>query len=158
MTELNLVDYFIMGEAVGIVSTFIVSLYYSRKQMQKLSTDIESKILNDLADKMHNLAEMGIARPDLHEIFDRDAGAQTPKEAFAFYTLSVYAYALHMHQREILRKNEWNGWLRIIRTAFEEGTIGDYWKESELEKWFDPDFEDFINNEIVPKISPKQQI
>jgi hypothetical protein len=158
MTELTLVDYFVMGEAVGIVSTFIVSLYYSRKQMQKLSTDIESKILNDLADKMHNLVEVGITRPELHEIFVRDAGAQTPKEAAAFYTLSVFAYALHMHQRGILRKNEWNGWLRIINVAFEEGTIGDYWKESELGKWFDPDFEDFINNEIVPKTSPKQQI
>lgn len=46
MTEISLVDYFIMGEAVGIVLTFLVSLYYSRKQMQKLSMDIESKILN----------------------------------------------------------------------------------------------------------------
>jgi hypothetical protein len=47
MTELSLVDYFVMGEAVGIVSTFIATLYYSKKQMQKVSMDIESKILND---------------------------------------------------------------------------------------------------------------
>jgi hypothetical protein len=61
MVELALVDYFVMGEAIGIVATFVVSLYYSRKRMQKLSTDIESKILNDLDDKMHHLSELAIA-------------------------------------------------------------------------------------------------
>jgi hypothetical protein len=40
MAELTLVDYFVMGEAVGIVATLFVSFYFSRKQMQKLSIDI----------------------------------------------------------------------------------------------------------------------
>src|SRR5215469_11515242 len=40
MTEFALVDYFVMGEAIGLV----VSFYYSNKQMQKLSIDIETKI------------------------------------------------------------------------------------------------------------------
>ena len=39
MAELALVDYFVMGEAIGIVATLFVSFYYSRKQMQKLSID-----------------------------------------------------------------------------------------------------------------------
>jgi hypothetical protein len=155
MVELALVDYFVMGEAIGIVATFIVSLYYSRKQMQKLSTDIESKILNDLDDKMHHLSELAIARPELAEIFDRNAGSQSPKEACAMYALNVFSYAFRMHQRGILRKNEWNGWLRSIRTAFKEGTIGDYWRASELEAWFDPEFQDFINNEILREDKPK---
>ena len=33
MAEFALVDYFIMGEAIGIVATLVVSFYYSRKQM-----------------------------------------------------------------------------------------------------------------------------
>jgi len=41
MVELALVDYFVMGEAVGIVATFVAAFYYSRKQMQKLSVDID---------------------------------------------------------------------------------------------------------------------
>jgi positive regulator of sigma E activity len=49
MTELGLVDYFVMGEAVGIVATFVMAFYYSRKQMQKLSVDIETKVLSDVA-------------------------------------------------------------------------------------------------------------
>ena len=49
MAELTLVDYFVMGEAVGIVATLFVAFYYSRKQMQKLSVDLETKVLNDFA-------------------------------------------------------------------------------------------------------------
>ena len=51
-----IVDYFVMGEAVGIVATLFVSFYYSRKQMKKLSIDIETKILNDMDEKIHELA------------------------------------------------------------------------------------------------------
>jgi hypothetical protein len=31
MAEIGLVDYFVMGEAAGIVATLLVSFYYSRK-------------------------------------------------------------------------------------------------------------------------------
>jgi len=44
MVELALVDYFVMGEAIGIVATLSVSFYYTRKQMQKFSIDIETKV------------------------------------------------------------------------------------------------------------------
>ena len=37
-----------MGEAIGIVATLFVSFYYSRKQMQKLSIDIETKVLSTI--------------------------------------------------------------------------------------------------------------
>jgi hypothetical protein len=36
--------------------------------MQKLSIDIESKILNDLDDKTHNITGMAIVRPELAEV------------------------------------------------------------------------------------------
>jgi hypothetical protein len=46
-----------------------------------------------------------------------------------------------------------------MRNCFEEGKIREYWESDlELEKWFDPAFEDFINNEIVRKTSPKQKL
>ena len=118
MVELALVDYFVMGEAIGIVATFVVSLYYSRNQMQKLSTDIESKILNDLDDKMHHLSELAVARPNLAEIFDRNAGSQSPKVACAMYALNVFPYAFRMHPRRILRKNELNGWPSKLAAMF----------------------------------------
>ena len=63
MVELGLVDYFVMGEAVGIVATFVAAFYYSRKQMQKLSVDIETKVLSDLDDKITDLTRLTIEKP-----------------------------------------------------------------------------------------------
>jgi hypothetical protein len=36
MSELGLVEYFGIGEALGIIGTLFVVFYYSRKQMQEL--------------------------------------------------------------------------------------------------------------------------
>lgn len=55
--------------------------------MQKISVDTESNILYDLVDKMHNLSELAIARPDLAEIFNRNSCFESPKEAIAIYRL-----------------------------------------------------------------------
>jgi hypothetical protein len=155
MAEFGLVEYFEIGEALGIIGTLFVVFYYSRKQMQKVSIDIETKVLNDLDDKLHGIAELAIARPEVAEILDRESANQGPKESVAMYVLYIYAYAFHMRQRKVLRDNEWAGWIGSIRAAFRKGTIGEYWKTIEPENWFDPEFQDFINNEIVREDKPK---
>jgi hypothetical protein len=38
----------------------LIVLYFSRKQTQALSVDIETKVLNDLDEKMQGLAQMAI--------------------------------------------------------------------------------------------------
>ena len=53
MTEIGLVEYFGLLEALGIIGTMLVVLYFSRKQMQSLSVDIETKILSELDERMH---------------------------------------------------------------------------------------------------------
>jgi hypothetical protein len=53
MAELGIAEYFGMAEALGIIATLFVVLYFSRKQMQSLSVDIETKVLSDLDEKMH---------------------------------------------------------------------------------------------------------
>ena len=60
MSELGLVEYFSMAEALGIIATMLIVLYFSRKQTQALSVDIETKVLNDLNEKMQGLAQMAI--------------------------------------------------------------------------------------------------
>jgi len=159
MAELGLVDYFVMGEAVGIVATLLVSFYYSRKQMQKLSTDIETKVLSDLDDKSNELTRLAIEKPQLMKIFSDVDSDLTEEFAFTYHVLYTFAHAYHMYQRGVVSDNEWTGWLRRMRTCFEQGKIREYWEgDLELEKWFDPAFEDFINNEIVRKTSPKQKM
>ena len=155
MVELGLVDYFVMGEAVGIVATLLVSFYYSRKQKQKLSTDIETKVLSDLDDKSNELTRLAIEKPQLMKIFSNVESELTEEYAFTYHVLYTFAHAYHMYQRKVVSDNEWTGWLLRMKTCFEQGKIREYWESDlELEKWFDPAFEDFINNEIVRKTSP----
>ena len=47
MSEIGLVEIFGMAEAIALIGTLFVILYFSRKQMQSLSLDIETKVLND---------------------------------------------------------------------------------------------------------------
>jgi hypothetical protein len=40
--------------------------------------------------------------------------------------------------------------MRWMKSAFDGGTISEYWVTSiQPEKWCDPDFQDFINREII---------
>ncbi|MFL6318855.1 MAG: hypothetical protein ACJ71J_17070 [Nitrososphaeraceae archaeon] len=159
MAELGLVDYFVMGEAVGIVATLFVAFYFSRKQMQKLSIDIETKVLSDLDEKMHSLTQMAVERPQLIRIVSNVESDLTEEIAFTYHLLHTFAHTYHMYQRKVVSDNEWTGWLRMMRSCFEQGKVREYWEGGlELEKWFDPAFEDFINNEVVRKTSPKQKI
>jgi hypothetical protein len=37
-----------------------------------------------------------------------------------------------------------------MKSAFKEGKISEYWKNNvEVEKWFDPAFQEFINKELL---------
>jgi hypothetical protein len=71
-----------------------------------------------------------------------------------YYLLFFCAHIYHMRQRGILGDNEWSGWLQWMRNAFQFGTIGQSWKDSEMGSWFDPAFRDFVNSELVRKATP----
>ena len=64
MSEIGLVEIFSMAEAIALIGTLLVILYFSRKQAQSLSVDIETKVVNDLAERMHAQVEIliGTAR------------------------------------------------------------------------------------------------
>ena len=63
MVEIGLAEYFGMAEAIGIIVTMFVLLYFSRKQMEALSVDIETKILSDLDLRIREITRMMIERP-----------------------------------------------------------------------------------------------
>jgi hypothetical protein len=95
MVEVGIAEYFSKGEALGIIGTMFVVLYFSRKHMQRLTVDVQTKVLND---------------------------------------------------------DEWIGWLQWMRNCFKYGTIDDQWKQIQSERWINPDFEEFINKEMIPTI------
>ena len=150
MSEIGLVEIFSMAEAIALIGTLFVILYFSRKQAQSLSVDIETKVLNDLAERMHAQVEILIERPQLTKVLSLLEEA-TPELAYAYDILFTFAHAFHMRRRKVLNDNEWTGWVRWYKSAFKQGELMEIWQRTiEMEKWFDPAFHDFINREIVP--------
>ena len=123
MTEIGIAEYFGIGEAVGIIATLFVIMYFSSKQMHEL-IKVVSKV-----------------------------DANSPEVAYAYDILFTFAHVFHMWKRKVLSDNEWTGWLRWMKSAFEQGTIKDLWKTNiDMEKWFDPDFQNFVEKELIPRV------
>src|SRR6185436_2462620 len=123
MTEIGIAEYFGIGEAVGIIATLFVIMYFSSKQMHEL-IKVVSKV-----------------------------DANSPEVAYAYDILFTFAHVFHMWKRKVLSDNGWTGWLRWMKSAFEQGTIKDLWKTNiDMEKWFDPDFQNFVEKELIPRV------
>jgi len=154
MVEIGIAEYFGMGEAIGIIGTLFVVLYFSRKQAQGFNLDIETKVLNDLDEKVRRMAEIIIEKPSLQKVMYK---LEMPSEelAFAYYILFICSHAYSMHQRKVLNEDGWTGWLHWMRNCFKYGTLSEQWKLIQSERWFNPDFENFINKEIAPKPESK---
>ena len=151
MVEVGIAEYFGIGEALGIIGTMFVVLYFSRKQMQSLSVDIQTKVLNDLDEKVRKMAEIIIEKPSMQKVIYK---LEKPSDelAFAYYILFICSHAYAMRQRKVLNDDDWTGWLQWMRNCFKYGTIGEQWKQIQSERWLNPAFEEFINKEIIPTV------
>jgi hypothetical protein len=150
MVEVGIAEYFGMAEALGIIATLFVVLYFSRKQMKSLSVDIQTKVLNDLDEKVRKMAEIIIEKPSMQKVIYK---LENPSDelAFAYYILFICSHAYAMRQRRVLNDDDWTGWLQWMRNCFKYGTIGEQWKLIQSERWLNPDFENFLNKEIILK-------
>ena len=151
MVEIGIEQYFGMGEALGIIATMFVVLYFSRKQMEALSVDIETKVLSDLDLRLREITRMMIDRPELIKVVSKVESDWSADVAYSYHILFSFAHVFHMRQRNVLSDNEWTGWLRWMRSAFDQGMLKDIWKSKiEMEKWFDPAFQEFVDKELIP--------
>ena len=151
MTDIGLAEYLGMGEAIGIIGTLFVIMYFSNKQIQSLSGDIETKIVNDLAQRMHALHKIALERPQLIKVLNK-ADADSPELAYMYDILFTFAHFFHMRQRKVLSDNEWTGWLRRLKSSFQQGEIMQIWQSTiEMEKRFNPAFQRFVNKELIPR-------
>ena len=91
-------------------ATLFVILYFSRKQMQSLLIDIQTKTLNDLDEKVRKMAEIIVEKPSMQKVIYK---LEKPSEelAFAYYVLFICSHAYWMRQRKVLNDDEWTGWL-----------------------------------------------
>src|SRR5947208_1889158 len=144
-----------LTQSIGIVGTMILTLFFSKRQIRALSSDQETRVLNDLDEKFHNMAMLAMEDPSIIQVMDTRTHVQAyPNKrevAFAFYILWMCAHAYAMRQRRVLDDNEWAGWLQWMRNCFSKGTINEIWKQIEPDKWFNPAFQKFINTEIAVK-------
>jgi hypothetical protein len=149
MVDVGIVEIIGLGAPLGIIGTMLIVLYFSRKQTQGFTLDIETKVLNDLDEKVRKMAEIIIEKPSLQKVMYK---LEKPSEelAFAYYILFISSHAYAMRQRNVLKDNEWTRWLQWMRNSFEYGTIGEHWKQIESENWFDPSFQVFVNRELIP--------
>ena len=106
MSEIGLVEIFSIGEAAALIATLFVVQYFSKKQAQILSVDIETKVLNDLAERMQAQVEILIGRPQLTKVLSKGE-EESPELAYAYDILFTFAHAFHMRQRKVLNDNEW---------------------------------------------------
>jgi len=148
MAELSVEALSGIGEAMGIIATLFVILYFSRKQMQSLSVDIQTKVLNDLDEKVHKMVEIIVEKPSMQKVI---YNLEKPSEelAFAYYILFICSHAYSMRQRKVLNDDEWKGWIQWMRNCFQYGTLGEQWKLIQLERWFNSDFQNFINKVVA---------
>ena len=90
MVEIGIVEIISMGGALGIIGTLFIVLYFSRKQAQGFTVDIETKVLNDLNEKVRKMAEIIIEKPSMQKVMYK---LEKPSEelAFAYYIYSIMA-------------------------------------------------------------------
>jgi hypothetical protein len=92
----------------------------------------------------------GIERPELIRVVSKIESDWSSEVAFAYHILFTFAQVFHMRKRKVLSDNEWTGWLRWMKSAFEQGMIKEIWKSKiEMEKWFDPAFQEFVDKELI---------
>ena len=141
-----------LAQTIGIVGTMVLTLYFSKKQIQSLSIDTQTRGLNDLGEKYLKIVERAMEDPSIQGVIDNEIKLSR-EGAYSFYILWICSHAYAMRKRNVLDDNEWVGWLQWMRHIFQRGTIKETWKQIEPDKWFNTAFQDFVNREIVVAIA-----
>ncbi len=109
-----------IAQTIGIVGTMVLTLFFSKKQIQSLSIDTQTRDLNDLGEKYLKMIEHAIEDPSIRRVIDNEAEV-SQEEAYSFYILWICSHAYAMHKRNILDDNEWAGWIQWMRYIFRRG-------------------------------------
>ena len=99
-----------IAQTVGIVGTMVLTLIFSKRHIQSLSSHQQTRVLNDLDEKVRKMAEIIIEKPSVQKVIYK---IDKPSEelAFGYYILFICSHAYSMRQRNILNEQEWTGWL-----------------------------------------------
>jgi hypothetical protein len=149
MADTGFSDLLSVVQTIAIIAALLVTLYFSRRQMQAFTVDLETRVLNDLDEKFHRIGEIFIERPELVQSIYRTTAHVSSEVPFTYYVVFFCAHIYHMRQRGVLQDNEWEGWLQWMRNAFRLGTLGQSWTEANIGSWVDPAFREFVERELL---------
>lgn len=154
MADFGFSDLLSIVQTCAIIAALLITLYFSRRQMQALAVDLETRVLNDLDEKFHRIGEVLIERPELVQTLYKSNEAIGMEVPFSYYVMSFCGHIFHMRQRGILKDNEWAGWLEWMRNAFRWGDLGRAWRETEMGAWYDPEFRAFVETQLMSHVPP----
>ena len=152
MVDLGLPDLLSLVQTCAIIVALLLTVYFSRRQMQAFKVDLETRVLNDLDEKFHSIGEVLIERPELVQTIYNSPQTQGKEVPFSYYVMFFCAHIYHMRERGILQDNEWTGWLQWMRNAFRFGDLGRAWTATQMGQWFDPAFRRFVDGELLPHV------
>src|SRR5919197_905747 len=124
-------NYILTSSPFAIVILSILSrLFFSKKQIQSLSIDQQTRVLNDLDEKVRKIAEIIIEKPTMQKVIYK---LEKPSEelAFGYYILFICSHVYAMRERNVLNDEGWTGWLDWMKNCFKYGTIGENGNKSD---------------------------
>ena len=65
MVELGFGDVLSLAQTIGIIGTMVLTLYFSKREIQSMSIDQQTRVLNDLDEKVRKMAEHIIEKPSM---------------------------------------------------------------------------------------------
>src|SRR5689334_17333460 len=96
MVEFGFADWLTLAQTVGIIGTMLLTLYFSKKQIKGITVDVETRVLNDLDEKIHRMGEVLIERPDMLRVIAPDRPGMSEHLVFTYYILYICSHAYHM--------------------------------------------------------------
>src|SRR5438270_13813029 len=106
MVLIGFSDTLSLAQSIGIVGTMVLTLYFSKRQIHALSIDQETRVLNDLDEKFHNMTMLAMEDPSIASVIDTREYANKRETAFSFYILWTCAEAYAMRQRNVIADDE----------------------------------------------------
>ena len=150
-SELGFSDALTLAQTIGIVGTMVLTLYFSKRQIQALSSDTEMRVLNEMDEKTHNIIELVLERPSLSKVMDNLEPnlSGSGQYLFSYYILFICSQEFVMRRRNVLDETEWRPYVQLMKNCFQRETTSEIWRRIEEDKWFDPEFQKYINKEII---------
>jgi hypothetical protein len=103
--------------------------------IQALSSDTETRVLNEMDDEIQNVIEFALERPSLSNswIIPNETH-QNQENIVLYYILSVCSQTFGMRRRNMLKESEWKSQVQLMENSFQRGTISGIWIRIEKDR------------------------